>query len=208
MSYWPLVLNEISLTLNGRLCLDAINLQITKPGAYAIIGPNGSGKSLLLSVIAGLRVASGELHWRCPPKPPQITWLPTQAVLLKRSVLNNLLALLPRNKRKHAEDALAWAGIESWADRPATELSTGEQQLVAFARAKAIGASIYLIDEPYANLDPTVRKRLHQLMIDLKHHGATLIMTGHEQPIYDGLADYVFTLDSGRLLSSPHHQEA
>ncbi len=203
MHYLPLTISQVSLNIKGQALIDNISFSITQPGVYSIIGHNGSGKTLLLNLLAGLvKPSSGSITWQQQPIAPSLTWLPTQPVLLKRSVIDNITSILlsPKKERhKQASEALEWADISHLSTRIATELSTGEQQQVAIARAKAVDADILLIDELYANLDPIAQARVEQLIEKFKADNKLLIITGHHASQLQTVADCTLTLEGGKL---------
>lgn len=207
--FLPLQLNEISVVFNERTkpltALDKLNLSISSHGITIILGSNGSGKTLLLKCCAELITATkGNIQWRQQPVPPELTLVPQQPVLLDRSVIENIQLPLQHNKltdnKQNAQDALAWAGIQQLAQLPALTLSTGEQQLLALARAWALRPSILLLDEPTANLDPRRCEQINNLIQQLSLK-CKVIMTSHNLAQTQVLANDIVLLDNGRLVT-------
>jgi putative ABC transport system ATP-binding protein len=197
--------------------LDQVDLAIQPGELTAVVGPSGSGKSTLLALMAGLdRPTSGEVL---------IDGVPIQAMsedqlaLLRRrkigfvfqtfQLLGNLtarenvlfpieLAGLPE-PRQRADELLASVGLADRTHHYPTQLSGGEQQRVAVARAFAAQPSILLADEPTGNLDGATGRRVLEILLDLRRrHGTTLVLVTHD-PGVAALADRRIHLRDGRI---------
>jgi putative ABC transport system ATP-binding protein len=197
--------------------LDDVDLAIQSGELTAVVGPSGSGKSTLLALMAGLdRPTAGEVL---------IDGVPIQAMsedelaLLRRhkigfvfqtfQLLGNLtarenvlfpleLAGLPEPRRR-ADELLASVGLAERAHHYPTQLSGGEQQRVAVARAFAAQPSILLADEPTGNLDGATGRVVLEILLDLRRrHGTTLVLVTHD-PAVAALADRRIHLRDGRV---------
>lgn len=205
IGYLPLEARQLGVTLNRRHCLQDINFSLKQEGVTAIMGANGAGKTLLLKTCAGLIAPShGSLQWSRQPMPPKLTLVPQQAVLLNRSVADNLLIPLKRHKvarpPKRCRDALAWAGIGHLINHNALSLSTGEQQLLALSRAWALAPKVLLLDEPSANLDPQRQQQINALIAALSVE-CKILLTTHSMQQARELATDILLLNRGRLFS-------
>lgn len=203
--FLPLKLNRVNLALNKTSVLNGITLSFNNEGISIIMGSNGSGKTLLLKCCASLlSPSSGSIEWQQPPTPPQITWVPQQPILLDRSVLDNIHLSLAhhkfRNSKQRCQAALEWANIKYLSDKNASILSTGEQQLVALARAWSLSPSILLLDEPTANLDPARRNQINEL-IKAMSQSCKIIMTSHSIKQVQELASHVILLEKGSVVA-------
>jgi tungstate transport system ATP-binding protein len=179
----------------------------------ALVGANGSGKSTLLRVLHGLIAPTrGSVAWgdRAAPPPGQAMVF-QRPVLLRRSAAGNLrhalaLAGIRGNEaRRRIDDALAGAGLEEIADRPARVLSGGEQQRLALARAWALEPEVLFLDEPTASLDPAAARAVEAIVSDFHALGTTIVMTTHHLAQAKRLADSVVFLCAGRVTE---HTEA
>jgi len=210
--FLPISLEGIDLTINAKACLHKVGLEINNNGITVIMGSNGSGKTLLLKLIAGIITPTeGLIKWHRQPQPPELTMVPTKAVLLNRSVIDNIALPLRYAKNSSAtankkgntdkivDDALAWADIDYLKHRHAKSLSTGEQQLVALARAWALKPSILLLDEITANLDPVRTQKMNQLVQDLSQF-CKIILTSHSITQAKALASDVLLMEQGKML--------
>jgi len=211
-----ITVDAASLVIDSRTCVDNVSMTIERQGITVIIGANGSGKTLLLRLIAGLLLpTSGQLKITPQLNYPQLAYVPSTPVLLDRSVWENIVLPLRiqmknnpsrRTERKRStpesrtQEALQWANIESLAQQTAHSLSSGQQQLVALARAWALSPQLLLIDEPCANLDPNRQQHIESLICDMQSQ-CKVIMSTHNIRQAERLADDVVFLEEGKLLA-------
>ncbi len=205
-----------------------IDLQIGSRERVAVLGPNGAGKSTLLAVLAGiLRPDSGRavLDDRVlyDQGPRRRTWLPPHArgiALLAQdpllfphlSVLDNV-AFGPRaggeRPRQARATALRWldeVGVAEFADRKPAQLSGGQAQRVAVARALAADPRLLLLDEPMAALDVGAAPLLRRVLRRVLAERCALIVT-HDLLDAVLLASRVIVIDDGRIIESGPTQE-
>jgi tungstate transport system ATP-binding protein len=204
--FLPLAFKDVNVILNGKTVLNNINVSINNDGISVIIGSNGSGKTMLLKCCANLILpSSGGIRWQQIPTPPQLTFVPQQPVLLDRSARDNIRLPLEHNKIENADQrcdaALAWANIGPLSQQPALTLSTGEQQLVALARAWAISPQLLLLDEPTANLDPARCQDINNLIQEMSQ-SCEIIMTTHSLKQAKELASNIILIERGKIVSN------
>ena len=206
----------------GRLeVLKGVDLQVMRGTILAILGVSGAGKSTLLNIlgtldrpdrgtvsIRGQRVdglGEGELarfRARRIGFVFQFHHLLPEFTAEENVMMPLLIAgMSPADARTQARQALSAVGLsERWEHRPA-ELSGGEAQRVAVARALAPEPELVLADEPSGNLDPRAASQLQDLLASLaraKHQ--TFVIVTHNDRLAS-LADRVLTLESGRLVA-------
>ena len=198
------------LGLRGQRLIDKLDLRIGKARRTVIMGANGAGKSLLLRLLHGLiRPDGGEILWQGRPMDRAArraqAMVFQRPVMLRRSVAANLrFALGVRGfvgaeRRARIREALARAGLEDLAHRPAGVLSGGEQQRLALARALACTPELLLLDEPTANLDPASTKAIEDQLRAAHAQGVTLVLVTHDLGQARRLAEDVVFLHRGRL---------
>lgn len=181
----------------------------------ALVGPNGAGKSTLLRAMAGLApVAGGELRVHGEPAAPG---RPDVALLFQRPALTpgfpctvrRLAEMgrierarwgfrLSREDRERAAAAVGAVGLEPLRDRLLHELSGGQLQRALVARALAQGATLLLLDEPYAGLDAASRRALDEIVFGPALAGATVLVTTHD-PADSSPFDRVLAVEAGRV---------
>jgi iron complex transport system ATP-binding protein len=199
--------------------LHGLEVQLAAGRWTCVVGPNGAGKSTLLKVLAGLLPHQGEvwLHGREISRLParerarSLAWLGQATADTAADDLTvydiALLGRLPHldwlaepSEADHAAVARALQQTQAWAwrDRPLGALSGGERQRVLLARALAVEASVMLMDEPLANLDPPHQADWLALVRTLVVSGKTVVSVLHELGMVLQ-ADDVLVLDAGRV---------
>lgn len=207
--------------------LDNVSLDI-KPGEFVVLnGPSGSGKTTLLNIIGCLtRITSGRLwlanqevshfpdHFLAAIRREKIGFIFQQFNLLTGySTWENVsLPLLPmgigeKERRDRAMKLLEELNLETRADFMANELSGGEQQRAAIARALINDPEIILADEPLSNIDTGHIKMVIDSLSELKKRGKTIIASSHElQTPMAGLVDRTVYFDSGKILDGRRNE--
>jgi tungstate transport system ATP-binding protein len=207
----PLVLSGVSHRIGDMTLLEDISLTIMAGAPTAILGPNGAGKSTLLNIAMGLmRPTSGAVAWggRSDAAPLRRAIVFQSPVMLKRSVRGNITFALEQAGCAHAQRAarlqalLARVGLIGLADRPARQLSGGEQKRVALARALARDPDLLLLDEPTADLDPAATRAVEEIIAAAAASGVKILMVSHDAGQVRRLAGDVHFLVKGRLRES------
>lgn len=200
-----------------------VELQVQPGEVVALLGANGTGKSTLLSLISGLiRPDNGRITlddqvlvdvergiW-VPSHQRGVVLLAQQALLFPHLTALANVAFGPRSKgssRSAAKaDALRWlAAVDAteFADRRPVQLSGGQAQRIAIARALAADPALLLLDEPMAALDVAVAPALRQLLRKvLRDTGRTALLVTHDLIDALSLADRVVVLDAGRIVEN------
>jgi putative ABC transport system ATP-binding protein len=199
--------------------LDDLSLEVPAKQMVAIVGPSGSGKSTLLGLIAGLdKPTSGSVVL----DGVEITTLPERDMARVRrekigyvfqsfhliptlTALENVSVPLELNgdpsAQARAEGLLAAVGLADRCGHYPVQLSGGEQQRVAVARAFACRPPILLADEPTGNLDSATGRQVIDLLLGLnRDHGSTLLLVTHDATLA-AHAERIVTLRDGRIES-------
>jgi tungstate transport system ATP-binding protein len=207
----PLVFEAASFAVRGRALVERLSMQLVAGPRTVILGPNGAGKSVTLRLAHGLLApTSGRISWG--QRAPSAALRRRQAMVfqhsvhLRRSAAANvdyalgLRGLARRDRATRRRRALAQAGLEDLARRPARTLSAGEQQRLALARAWALEPEVLFLDEPTASLDPSATRAVEELTLLIHESGCKVVMTTHDLAQARRLADEVIFLHGGRLL--------
>ena len=190
---------SLGLMLGQRAVLHGVDVRIPAGRWTCVVGPNGAGKSSLLKALAGLLPFSGEVRWHGQDlknldrrqRGLQLSWLGQgEATTLDLRVWDvAMLGRLPHQgwwgtptaqDAQMCEAALKATQAWDWRERTLGELSGGERQRVLLARAMAANASIMLMDEPLANLDPPHQVDWLEQVHCLRAQGTTVVSVLHE----------------------------
>ena len=205
----------------GRLdVLKGLDLEVPRGMLLAIVGASGSGKSTLLNIlgtldhpdqgsleIAGHPVNGLDETARCRLRVRQLGFVFQFHHLLPEFTAeeNVMMPLLVAGQdfevaRSRAREVLASVGFEARLEHVPSELSGGEAQRVAVARALAPEPQLLLADEPSGNLDGVAAGRLHTLLSSLaRERHQTVVIVTHDDRLA-GMADRVLRLEEGRLV--------
>lgn len=207
-----LQLNNINKQFGKFTALSAIDLSIKQGELICFLGPSGCGKTTLLRIIAGLEQQSSG---RILQRGKDISYLPpaerdygivfqSYALFPNLTIAENIAyGLINRKQTKMAikqrvAELLTMIGLpDSGAKYPA-QMSGGQQQRIALARALATSPNLLLLDEPLSALDATVRVHLRNEICSLqKQLGLTTIMVTHDQEEALSIADRVVVMNHG-----------
>ena len=193
-----------------------LSLQLEQGEIACLLGPSGCGKTTVLRAIAGFqRIQSGRvvLHQH-EVGSPRVHLAPEQRQIgmvfqdyalfphldVAANVGFGLHGLDRETKQQRVKVMLQLVGLEALAKRAPHELSGGQQQRVALARAIAPQPQLLLMDEPFSNLDVSLRERLAiEVRNLLKETGTTAVIVTHDQHEAFAVADRVAVLSEGRL---------
>jgi heme exporter protein A len=168
-----------------------------RTGELALVeGDNGSGKTTLLRMLAGLlHISAGDLHWRGEPLQRdrcagEILFLGHQlglkADLSPRENLRIAAGLHGTRKGLSAASVLAQIGLRGYEDEPVRRLSAGQKKRAALARLVLLPATLWLLDEPYANLDRIGIALVNELLERHTDTGGAAMVTSHGTVSFHG----------------------
>ena len=197
----------------GTLPERHIDVDLTCQGGAvtALMGHNGAGKSTLLSVLSGaLDAPQMTCTWEWPDgssgRQPKIATLEQKPVLFPHmSLLANVAfplrcaGISPAEAESRAQEALASVGLAPFAQRRPAQVSGGQAQRTALARALVVAPEVLLLDEPMAALDVEAARGLRELIAQ-RFLGRTVIMVTHQIEDAAALDAHIIVLKGGRLL--------
>ncbi len=207
-------LTGVSKYFGQTKALENISLVLLERRYHVILGPSGSGKTTLLRIIAGLEEPTkGRVYLNgvdstyTPPYDREVSIVFQEPVLFPHlTVEENILFPIearggkPSNARGELLHLARMLKIEGLLGRKPDELSGGEKQRVSIARALITKPRIVLLDEPYSNLDLSLREALRwEVKNILMSLGVTVIHVTHDQDEALELADYIHIIYKGRL---------
>ncbi|MDE1995032.1 MAG: choline ABC transporter ATP-binding protein [Rhizobiaceae bacterium] len=224
--------DEISKATGLVLGVANASLDIEEGEILVLMGLSGSGKSTLLRAVNGLApVVRGDVvvntktgpinPYSCNPKALRDLRMHTVSMVFQqfallpwRTVADNVgfgleLAGVPESERKkRVDEQLNLVNLTQWANRRVNELSGGMQQRVGLARAFATGAPILLMDEPFAALDPLIRTRLQDELLEFQRRlKRTILFVSHDLDEAFRIGNRIAIMESGRIIQCGTPQE-
>lgn len=187
-------LSHLFFSYGERTVLSDFSLTLPDSGITALQGPSGCGKTTLLRLLAGLeRPQSGTISGVVPG---------TGAILFQenrllpwRTVGQHITDVLPKGRQGETGRWLELVELVGEENTLPAALSGGMGRRLALARCLALGGSLYLLDEPFAGVDPD---RARRILGRIRALGTPVVLTSHQAPVLD-LADRVIALDGPPL---------
>ncbi len=204
----------------GTHALRGISMQI-EDGEFAyLVGPSGSGKSTIIKLITGeLKPTSGSVHvngyslerLRRREAPylrrtvgvvfQDFRLIDTKTVYDNVAFAMRVIGAREREIRERVPYVLELVGLDTKSRRHPGELSGGEQQRLAIARALVNNPSTIIADEPTGNLDPARSFEIMSLLQEVNRLGTTLLVVTHERDLVDQFSNRVIVIDDGLIVS-------
>ncbi len=211
---------DLSKSFGSTLVLDDVSFSLQEKEFVSILGPSGCGKTTLLRIIAGLEsidngkllIKGEEMNDASPLQRHVAMVFQSYALVPHMTALQNIMyALEGRNllqkkltrkeRKQKAEEMLSLVQLDYLSGRYPAEMSGGQQQRIALARAIALRPSLLLLDEPLSALDVQVRKHLRTEIKELHTQtGMTTILVTHDLEEALSLSDKVIVLVDGKIV--------
>jgi ABC-2 type transport system ATP-binding protein len=176
---------------------------------FGLLGPNGSGKTTLLRLLLGYlrptagraRVSGLDCERQSVAVRRQVSYLPAEASLFVHMRGRDALRFFAEMRRGAVAHSVALAErLELDLSRKVAYMSTGMKQKLALAVTLAADTPIYILDEPTANLDPTVRATVLALVAEARGAGKTVVFSSHVLAEVEEVCDRVVILRAGRVV--------
>ena len=222
-----LALDQVSISLGGRLLVKGVSLQLPPGEIVGLLGPNGAGKTTTFNLVIGLlRPDAGQVllddHDVAGLSMPQrarlgMGYLPQEPSVFRHlTVRDNLelaldqTTLSPLERRERRDQLIDDFHLTAFMDRRGFQLSGGERRGCEVARALAVGANgprYLLLDEPFAGVDPLAVADLQGLVQDLRSRGMGILITDHNVRETLAITDRAYILNDGAILASGRSEE-
>ncbi len=206
----PLVATHSLTKIYGPLrALDECTLEVGKGEIFGLLGPNGAGKTTLIRLLLGfLQPSSGQAtiagldcRRQSVAVRRQVAYLPAEAALFPQMRGREVLRFFAEIRGDSIERSLAIAQrLELDLTRSVGFMSTGMKQKLALAATLGADVLLYILDEPTANLDPSVRSTVLTLVTEARNRGATVMFSSHVLAEVEQVCERVVILRSGRLV--------
>ena len=224
---------NIGKSFGDLVVLDSFSHKLKKGKITALVGPNGSGKTTLFNIIAGtLNQDKGSVYlenknlsklqnWQIANKGVSRTFQQL-SYFQNLNLLDHLLLCFNDNeglffnlimpsknhgKIRKIKQALDFVGLTKPLNSMVSELSYGQKKLASIAMALLRNPEVMLLDEPVAGVNPILKNKIMQILINLKQNGKTIFLIEHDINFIKGVADEVIVLNKGNISASGNPEE-
>ena len=203
----------------GVYALRDLSLRVEKGDFVFLTGPSGAGKSTLLRLLLrqdvpteGQLMVGGRNLSTLTPRQVQsyrrslgfvfldFKLLPAKTVLENVSFVPRVLGMAESQQQRRTFQVLKWVGLQHRMNAYPLELSGGEQQRIAIARALVNDPAIILADEPTGNLDPDLSLEIMNLFREINARGTTVVVATHDRELIRRVGRRAVTLDHGNIV--------
>ncbi len=207
----------VRVSIKGFIILRGVSLEIPSSGLVGLVGRNGAGKTTTLKSIMGVMPISSGLieldgqdltrvagHMRARMG---IGYMPEERRLIgKLSVRDNVLMPAWATKMEDENERFDYIcqlmpEIRKWADNKATQLSGGQQKVVALARALMNGKKLLLLDEPFEGLSPGLGMKLGKTIQSIQKEGLSILIAESDNKRLDFIKN-LHTIERGEILQA------
>jgi len=219
-----IIFDNVKKFYGQRAVLDGISISIEPQEFVSIIGPSGAGKSTLIYALIGAeKIHEGEIM----VDDYKVHIMSEKALQMYRRKLGIIFQdykLLPRKNvteniafaletcgypkeliKKRVEEVIDIVGLNKVADKFPRQLSGGEQQKTAIARALVHDPKLMIADEPTGNLDPESADEILDILMKINKNGSTVLLATHNKHLVNKLNQRVIRLESGKIVSDLAH---
>ena len=202
---------HISKSYGNFRAVNDLSFEVFGGEIFAMLGPNGAGKSTTIRMILDiLKPDTGSISVLGGPltdaTKDRIGYLPEERglyrnvpVLEMMIYLGTLKGLATGEARKRSMDYLERLSLADSAKKKVSELSKGMQQKVQFAVTVLHDPDLVIIDEPFSGLDPVNTRVIQDLLIDFKKRGKAVVMSTHDMPQVEEMAERLLMINHGEL---------
>lgn len=205
-----IVLDKVTKAIKGRTVLDQVTLVLDRGGIYGFHGVNGSGKTMLFRAVSGLiKLDGGSVavfgeHLGKDASFPKSLGIVIESVGLwdEYTGMENLRMLASIKHQAGEEDirrAIRRVGLDPEDRRTYKKYSLGMKQRLGIAQAIMEKPELLILDEPTNALDEHGQKLVHDLIVEEKRRGATILVASHDRAQLDSLCDRQFKMYEGKL---------
>ncbi|MEX0347408.1 MAG: ABC transporter ATP-binding protein [Rhizobiaceae bacterium] len=210
----------LSKSFNGKLAVDAVDMQVVRGEIVGFLGLNGAGKTTIMNMILGLmRPDAGEITIlgqkdgsRKRELRSRIGYLQEKPRIYSEMTARGYLQFFADlyaidNSRSAVAEMLELVDLSRSADRPLQGYSRGMQQRVCLARCLLHQPDFMILDEPMLGLDPKGISEMRNIFRNLRDAGTTLLFSSHQLAEMEKVCDSVILLQEGRIVASGRQDE-
>lgn len=215
-------IHNVSVRYHEKTVLKDATASVPEGAICGLVGMNGAGKSTLFkAIMAAVPLTKGSVRLSGQtvkaaqkkgivayvPQHEAIDWnfpvLVSDAVMMGRYGFMNMMRSPKEQDREAVREALERVHLAGYADRQIGQLSGGQRKRVFVARALAQGASILLLDEPFAGVDAKTESSLVTLLQELQSQGVTTLIAAHDLNTIGAYCDHIILLKTTVIAAGP-----
>lgn len=219
-----IIFDKVHKSFGDRKVLNNVSLKIKPKEFVSLIGPSGAGKSTMIYTLLGAeKVDKGKIHvdnYHVNVMSERALQMYRRKLgivfqdyklLSRKNVFENIAFALEATgaSKDHIEkrvvEVLDLVGLAEFKNHFPYQLSGGEQQKTAIARAIAHNPKLVIADEPTGNLDPKSAEEVLNLLLKINKGGTTVLLATHNKGLVDGLQKRVVRLENGKIISDKAH---
>lgn len=215
-----LEVNQLSKKYGKTLAVDHASFTVPTGRVGILLGPNGAGKSTIIKSIAGLLRFQGEVRIQGIPSRDVearkiFAYVPEIPAMYEALTVEEHFEFIIRAyglpsdaAHAYAEELMQRFELTDKRDKLGNELSKGMMQKVSICCALLIRPKVILLDEPMVGLDPMAIKELKAVIVELRNHGVTVLISTHMLEMVKELWQDVFIMDKGHIIGHYTIEEA
>lgn len=190
-----IIVDHVTKSYGSNIVLNQLSFQVKSGTIFAILGINGAGKTTLLECMEGLRKYDGTITYQGEIG----VQLQSSSLPHKIKVHEAIQLFAVWNHKKHTDDIIQKFHLEDIINHIYETLSTGQKRRLHLAIAMLHNPDILFLDEPTAGLDIEGRILLHQILLDLKEQGKTIVLASHDMAEVEQLCSEMIVLKHGTI---------
>ena len=219
----PLNIRGLTVSYGQVPAVYSIDFSVKSGSLMGIVGPNGAGKSTLLKAAMGiLPLISGQVTFFGKPLKEarhRVAYVPQRAsvdwdfpatvydvVLMGLYPSLGLLRRVSKADKAKVAESLAKVGMQDFVDRQIGQLSGGQQQRVFLARSLVQQADVFLLDEPFAGIDPIAIDEIKEVLLKLKNKNIGILITDHNVREALEICDQAIDINNGKVIAEGDKQ--
>ncbi len=205
-----ITLENVTKSYESVAAVKDVNLRVRQGAVLGLLGPNGAGKTTTIRMIMNIFVPD-EGSIRIFDKPVSdesrnwIGYLPEERGLYPRMKVRALIVFLAAlhglteaEANRRAREWLARFELSDWSEKKLADLSKGMQQKVQFITALIHKPPIVILDEPFSGLDPVNAATIKDVMLEMRDHGSTIILSTHRMEQVEKMCDSICLINHGQ----------
>lgn len=215
-------IKELTKSYNSLLALDKLTLSVRSGSIFGFVGPNGAGKSTTLNILTGMvlpksgnvRVLDYDMEKDPVEIRKRIGVIPEIPALFDGltgeehlTFVGKVYGLKDEVLKSRIKELLEYFDLREAKDRLINTFSQGMRKKIAFASAIIHFPKVLLLDEPFENVDPVMRKKMKEVLKLMRDNGAAVLITSHSLIEVEDLCDEVGIINKGKLVFTSRTQD-